>query len=199
MSPKPHILMCPPDFYGIEYEINAWMSRARPAESAVAREQWEGLRRTLETAGATISLVEPRPGLPDLVFTANAFALMGLRQLYFMLHGLLDRLIYLSKGLAIILGIAAIGVLIVFQANLTTLIQLYIIGVFVSFTVSQTGMIRHWNRLLRTAAPAEAGKMRRSAPAVSNTTTTPGVVTVAPCTAAASRPFFTATLLTPPP
>jgi N-dimethylarginine dimethylaminohydrolase len=72
MSPKPHILMCPPDFYGIEYEINAWMSRARPAESAVAREQWEGLRRTLETAGATISLVEPRPGLPDLVFTANA-------------------------------------------------------------------------------------------------------------------------------
>lgn len=72
MSPKPHILMCPPDFYGIEYEINAWMSRARPAESAVAREQWEGLRRTLEIAGATISLVEPRPGLPDLVFTANA-------------------------------------------------------------------------------------------------------------------------------
>ncbi len=72
MSPKPRILMCPPDFYGIEYEINAWMSRARPAESAVAREQWEGLRRTLETAGATISLVEPRPGLPDLVFTANA-------------------------------------------------------------------------------------------------------------------------------
>ena len=40
-----------------------------------------------------------------LVFTANAFALMGLRQLYFMLHGLLDRLVYLSKGLAIILGL----------------------------------------------------------------------------------------------
>ncbi len=43
-----------------------------------------------------------------LVFTANAFALMGLRQLYFMLHGLLDRLIYLSKGLAIILGFIAV-------------------------------------------------------------------------------------------
>ena len=42
---------------------------------------------------------------PYLVFTANAFALMGLRQLYFMLHGLLDKLIYLSKGLAIILGL----------------------------------------------------------------------------------------------
>jgi tellurite resistance protein TerC len=46
-----------------------------------------------------------------LVFTANAFALMGLRQLYFMLHGLLDRLIYLSKGLALILGFIAIKLL----------------------------------------------------------------------------------------
>jgi tellurite resistance protein TerC len=43
-----------------------------------------------------------------LVFSANAFALMGLRQLYFMLHGLLDRLIYLSKGLAVILGFIAV-------------------------------------------------------------------------------------------
>jgi tellurite resistance protein TerC len=46
-----------------------------------------------------------------LVFTANAFALMGLRQLYFMLHGLLDRLIYLSKGLAVILGFIAVKLL----------------------------------------------------------------------------------------
>ena len=45
---------------------------------------------------------------PYLVFTANAFALMGLRQLYFMLDGLLDRVIYLSKGLAIILGFISI-------------------------------------------------------------------------------------------
>jgi TerC family integral membrane protein len=42
-----------------------------------------------------------------LVFTANAFALMGLRQLYFMLDGLLDRVVYLNKGLAIILGFIA--------------------------------------------------------------------------------------------
>jgi tellurite resistance protein TerC len=41
---------------------------------------------------------------PFLVFTANAFALMGLRQLYFLIGGLLDRLVYLSFGLAIILG-----------------------------------------------------------------------------------------------
>ncbi len=51
---------------------------------------------------------------PYIVFTANAFALMGLRQLYFLLDGLLDRLIYLSKGLAVILGF--IGVKLTFHA-----------------------------------------------------------------------------------
>lgn len=58
-----------------------------------------------------------------------------------------DRLVY-SNGM-IILGLVAIGVLIVYQANLTNLIQLYIIGVFVSFTLGQAGMIRHWTRGLR--------------------------------------------------
>jgi tellurite resistance protein TerC len=51
---------------------------------------------------------------PYLVFTANAFALMGLRQLYFLLGGLLSRLVYLSYGLAIIL--AFIGVKLVLEA-----------------------------------------------------------------------------------
>jgi tellurite resistance protein TerC len=51
---------------------------------------------------------------PYLVFTANAFALMGLRQLYFLLGGLLDRLVYLSHGLAVILGF--IGVKLVLHA-----------------------------------------------------------------------------------
>jgi tellurite resistance protein TerC len=51
---------------------------------------------------------------PYLVFAANAFALMGLRQLYFLLHGLLDRLIYLSHGLAVILGF--IGVKLILEA-----------------------------------------------------------------------------------
>jgi amino acid transporter len=58
-----------------------------------------------------------------------------------------DRLVY-SNGM-IILGLVAIGVLIIYQANLTQLIQLYIIGVFVSFTLGQVGMIRHWRRGLR--------------------------------------------------
>ncbi|WP_416903259.1 TerC family protein [Micromonospora echinospora] len=51
---------------------------------------------------------------PYLVFTANVFALMGLRQLYFLLGGLLNRLIYLSTGLAVVLGF--IGVKLVLEA-----------------------------------------------------------------------------------
>ncbi|MFK3982249.1 TerC family protein [Micromonospora sp. NPDC050397] len=51
---------------------------------------------------------------PYLVFTANVFALMGLRQLYFLLGGLLDRLVYLNIGLAVVLGF--IGVKLVLEA-----------------------------------------------------------------------------------
>jgi tellurite resistance protein TerC len=51
---------------------------------------------------------------PYLVFTANAFALMGLRQLYFLIGGLLDRLVYLSYGLSIVLGF--IGVKLILEA-----------------------------------------------------------------------------------
>ncbi|MFJ2543279.1 APC family permease [Microbacterium sp. NPDC087589] len=69
-----------------------------------------------------------------------------------------DRLVF-SNGM-IMLGIAAIAVLVIFQAKLTTLIQLYIIGVFVSFSLGQIGMVRHWRRILR--EPAE-GSGRRSA------------------------------------
>ncbi|WP_378148005.1 APC family permease [Cnuibacter sp. UC19_7] len=58
-----------------------------------------------------------------------------------------DRLVF-SNGM-IILAAAASLILLVYQANLTQLIQLYIIGVFVSFTLGQTGMVRHWLRMLR--------------------------------------------------
>lgn len=58
-----------------------------------------------------------------------------------------DRLIY-SNGV-LVLALAAIVILIVYRAEVTLLIQLYIIGVFVSFTLGQTGMVRHWLRMLR--------------------------------------------------
>ncbi|CAM5779032.1 TerC family protein [Cellulomonas persica] len=51
---------------------------------------------------------------PYIVFTANAFALLGLRQLYFLIGGLLERLVYLSQGLAVILGF--IGIKLVLHA-----------------------------------------------------------------------------------
>ena len=69
---SPTILMCPPDFYGIEYEINPWMSRSRASDADLAREQWDALRTLLASLGAKIQLLDPVQGLPDLVFTANA-------------------------------------------------------------------------------------------------------------------------------
>ena len=80
-SPQPHILMCPPDFYGIHYEINPWMDMSRQAEHAVAVQQWNSLHREILQAGAKVSLLEPVDGLPDLVFTANAAMIFGWRAL----------------------------------------------------------------------------------------------------------------------
>ncbi|MFJ8014461.1 APC family permease [Streptomyces sp. NPDC096339] len=57
-----------------------------------------------------------------------------------------DRLVY-SNGI-VLLALVAIGLIVAFDANLTRLIQLYIIGVFVSFTLSQAGMVRHWDKEL---------------------------------------------------
>jgi amino acid transporter len=67
-----------------------------------------------------------------------------------------------SNGIAF-LALAAIAFVIAFDAEVTALIQLYIVGVFVSFTLSQIGMVRHWTRLLRTEDdPAERRRMFRS-------------------------------------
>jgi N-dimethylarginine dimethylaminohydrolase len=72
MSRTALLLMCPPDYYGIEYEINPWMRRENAAHRQLAASQWEGLRRVLEECGAEIACLPPVEGLPDLVFTANA-------------------------------------------------------------------------------------------------------------------------------
>ena len=77
MAPTPRILMCPPEYYGIEYEINPWMNRAVGSDAVEARRQWEALRGTLVELGATVEVLEPVRGLPDLVFTANAGLIYG--------------------------------------------------------------------------------------------------------------------------
>jgi amino acid transporter len=64
------------------------------------------------------------------------------------LHTRGDRLAF-SNGI-LFLAVVAISFIVAFRAEVTPLIQLYIVGVFVSFTLSQIGMVRHWNRLLRT-------------------------------------------------
>jgi N-dimethylarginine dimethylaminohydrolase len=67
------ILMCPPVYYGIEYEINPWMSRSRPSDPLLAQEQWRTLYELLQhRLGVDVLLMEARAGLPDMVFTANA-------------------------------------------------------------------------------------------------------------------------------
>jgi N-dimethylarginine dimethylaminohydrolase len=69
---QPRILMCPPDYYGIEYEINPWMNRSRGSTPERAHSQWRRLYETLVGLGVRVELMTPRQGLPDLVFTANA-------------------------------------------------------------------------------------------------------------------------------
>jgi N-dimethylarginine dimethylaminohydrolase len=73
----PRILMCPPDHYGIEYEINPWMNRSLGAVRELAFRQWTQLRDTLISLGVTVEILAPQPGLPDLVFTANAGLMYG--------------------------------------------------------------------------------------------------------------------------
>lgn len=86
MTTQPHILMCPPDYYGIRYEINPWMNTLRQVDHDAAVEQWKTLRGLIESCGARISLLEPVDGLPDLVFTANAAMIYGGRALVARFH-----------------------------------------------------------------------------------------------------------------
>ncbi|WP_432511807.1 dimethylargininase [Kineococcus sp. SYSU DK001] len=65
------LLMCRPEHFAVSYEINPWMDRARPVDVGRALAQWEELRRTLQELGHTVEVVEGRPGLPDMVYTAN--------------------------------------------------------------------------------------------------------------------------------
>ncbi|MEU4349242.1 APC family permease [Streptomyces sp. NPDC023838] len=96
----------------------------------------------------------------------NGFPLLGSilaqdRYLPRQLHTRGDRLAF-SNGIVLLAG-AAILLVVIYGADSTRLIQLYIVGVFVSFTLSQTGMVRHWNRHLASEQdPAKRRHMVRS-------------------------------------
>lgn len=77
------------------------------------------------------------------------------------LHSRGDRLAY-SNGI-VTLAVAAMALVFAFDASVTALIQLYVVGVFVSFTVGQFGMVKHWTRLLGSERdPVVRQQMRRS-------------------------------------
>jgi N-dimethylarginine dimethylaminohydrolase len=64
-------LMCPPRHFEVSYSINPWMDPAKPVDAGLAMAQWERLREVYLRLGHTVELIEPVPGLPDMVFAAN--------------------------------------------------------------------------------------------------------------------------------
>ena len=63
--------MCEPRFFTVAYKINPWMEPAMPTDTARAVAQWRALRAAYDRVGIAVRTIEPRPGLPDMVFTAN--------------------------------------------------------------------------------------------------------------------------------
>ena len=63
--------MTPPAFFTVEYAINPWMDVTTPVDVHVAQAQWEQLYQTYLRLGHTVDLIEPVPGLPDMVYAAN--------------------------------------------------------------------------------------------------------------------------------
>jgi len=69
--------MCPPEHFEVLYEINSWMHREVRVDPDKARGEWDGLVAVLKAVGAEVELMPSVPGLPDLVFTANAGVVNG--------------------------------------------------------------------------------------------------------------------------
>jgi N-dimethylarginine dimethylaminohydrolase len=70
-------LMCPPAHFAVTYAINPWMRPDEPADPGLAMRQWEQLRQTYLELGHRVRVIEPEPGLPDMVFAANGATVVG--------------------------------------------------------------------------------------------------------------------------
>ena len=66
-----HYVMCPPTHFAVTYAINPWMDPTTPVDVGRAVAQWEVLRRAYDDLGHRVDVVDPEPGLPDMVFAAN--------------------------------------------------------------------------------------------------------------------------------
>jgi N-dimethylarginine dimethylaminohydrolase len=64
-------LMCRPTHFAVDYAINPWMDPTAPVDANLAVAQWSALAQTYRDLGHTVDLIEPLPGLPDMVFAAN--------------------------------------------------------------------------------------------------------------------------------
>jgi N-dimethylarginine dimethylaminohydrolase len=72
-------LMCRPAYYAVEYAINPWMDTTAPVDAALACTQWEALADAYTALGHEVIRLEPEPGLPDMVYSANgAFVVDGI-------------------------------------------------------------------------------------------------------------------------
>jgi len=65
------ILLCPPTFYDIEYEINPWMHLENKVDQKKVKEEYEQLKAAYKSLGADILEIDPVKGLPDMVYAAN--------------------------------------------------------------------------------------------------------------------------------
>ncbi|MFH8772625.1 dimethylargininase [Streptomyces sp. NPDC017958] len=76
--PRPRrFLVCEPRHFAVQYAINPWMHPDTPVDVDLAQEQWQALIRTYRSHGHTVEAVDPVPGLPDMVFAANAAFVVG--------------------------------------------------------------------------------------------------------------------------
>jgi arginine dihydrolase len=66
-----HYLMCPPTYFDVVYSINPWMDPNGGVDRGLAIRQWSGLVDAYRATGHRVELLEPLPGLPDMVFAAN--------------------------------------------------------------------------------------------------------------------------------
>src|SRR2546430_4669261 len=64
-------LMCPPTYFAVDYATTPWMDPSARVAAALAVAQWTPLAQTSRALGHTVELIEPIPGLPDMVFAAN--------------------------------------------------------------------------------------------------------------------------------
>lgn len=73
------VLMCRPDHFTVSYRINPWMHPEDPTDTSLAVRQWESLYRVYLDLGFEVELIDPVPGLPDMVYAANGgFTLDGI-------------------------------------------------------------------------------------------------------------------------